>query len=381
MSLDIREIWSSPVVVFLNRLLCDNWSNIGLTTEIESRLGRMGENGFVSGVNVKYFYGMRDYLLTKNYWTDENGKHVKPIEDDEYAIVFEDRVRVVLITSNNTYAVKEVIRKKSQEKETFFFGDSIFTLRIAVAEEIPLAEQEKSQYTQAAINYVSGKPFKSESRITLVRHRQRTSFNFSNEYRLDLTVTQSGSSLEAVKSHPPIYEIECELGVPKHSHCEQLFIYLNAILHRMLSQPDTVATPPVTSKFHPNVFKRAAVMNCCPCSITGDIILDSSEGYNDELIQWCKKHNEEGKPILPVSLAKQIQWSFAHPPLLYTLQDDLWKVDISQEYLDRVICNGGTIRTDDGRVFHCCIWQYEGIHLRVGFSSKKRESSASFTVC
>lgn len=80
-SLDIHDIWSSPVVVYMNKLLSENWSSIGLTTEIESRLGKVGENGFVSGVNMKYFYGMRDYLLTKNYWTDENGKHIRPVEE------------------------------------------------------------------------------------------------------------------------------------------------------------------------------------------------------------------------------------------------------------------------------------------------------------
>ena len=84
---------------------------IGVVTEIESRLGKVGENGFVSGVNMKYFYGMRDYLLTKNYWTDENGKHIRPVEDNEYAVVFEDHVRVVLVQNNDKYSILEAIRK------------------------------------------------------------------------------------------------------------------------------------------------------------------------------------------------------------------------------------------------------------------------------
>ncbi|KAK8806197.1 hypothetical protein JH06_0762 [Blastocystis sp. subtype 4] len=380
-SLDIHDIWSSPVVVYMNKLLSENWSSIGLTTEIESRLGKVGENGFVSGVNMKYFYGMRDYLLTKNYWTDENGKHIRPVEDNEYAVVFEDHVRVVLVQNNDKYSILEAIRKKSRDKKTFHFGDSIFALRIAVADEMPLTEQERSQYSEAAINYLTGKPVKGESRITLVRHRQRTSFNYNNEYRLDLTVIQAGHSEKDLKTVQPVYEIECELGIPKHSHCEQLFIYLNAILHRMMSQPDTIAIPPVTSKFHPNVFRRAAIMNCVPVLISGDILLKSSEGYNDELIQWCIKYNSEGKAILPFHLAKQIQWLCSHPPQLFTLQDDLWIIEVSKEYLDYVICNGGTIRTDDGRVFHCCIGQYEGFHLKTSFSSQKRVIPMKFPVC
>ena len=103
-------------------------------------------------------------------------------------------------------------------------------------------------------------------------------------------------------------------------------------------------------------------------------ISDKTNTYLDNL-------NSEGKAILPFHLAKQIQWLCSHPPQLFTLQDDLWIIEVSKEYLDYVICNGGTIRTDDGRVFHCCIGQYEGFHLKTSFSSQKRVIPMKFPVC
>ena len=115
-SVDIGEIWNSAVVVFLNRILTENWSEIGLTSEVEARLGKVLDTGFESGVNMKYFYGMKDYLLTKNYWTDKDGNRIKPEEDDEYAIVYGDDVRVVVVKEKGSFSVKEVIRKHNQEK-------------------------------------------------------------------------------------------------------------------------------------------------------------------------------------------------------------------------------------------------------------------------
>lgn len=158
---------------------------------MEARLGKVLDTGFESGVNMKYFYGMKDYLLTKNYWTDKDGNRIKPEEDDEYAIVYGDDVRVVVVKEKGSFSVKEVIRKHNQEKETYFFGDEVFALRLSLAEETPLIEQEKQKYIQSSLDYVEGKGKKS-SEIILVRRRQRTSFNFNNEYCLDMTATQSG---------------------------------------------------------------------------------------------------------------------------------------------------------------------------------------------
>lgn len=375
-SVDIGEIWNSAVVVFLNRILTENWSEIGLTSEVEARLGKVLDTGFESGVNMKYFYGMKDYLLTKNYWTDKDGNRIKPEEDDEYAIVYGDDVRVVVVKEKGSFSVKEVIRKHNQEKETYFFGDEVFALRLSLAEETPLIEQEKQKYIQSSLDYVEGKGKKS-SEIILVRRRQRTSFNFNNEYCLDMTATQSGNSLDELESSSPIFEVECELGIPRHSHCEQLFIFLNAILKRMMSQPDVISFPPKSSKFHPSMFQRVSMVCNNPCNISGDIELLSSEGYSDELIQWCKENNPEGKAILPMELARQIPWCLAHSPVLCTLQNDTWKTGADSSLLHNVMNNGGTIRTRDGHVFHCCIWQYEGVLLPVPTQSVKRPYSTN----
>lgn len=77
-SVVIQDIWNSEVVQFLDCLLTDYWSTVGITSEIEARLGKITEGGFVSGVSQKFFYAMRDYLKSRNYWTDDNAHRLSP---------------------------------------------------------------------------------------------------------------------------------------------------------------------------------------------------------------------------------------------------------------------------------------------------------------
>ena len=118
-SVVIQDIWNSEVVQFLDCLLTDYWSTVGITSEIEARLGKITEGGFVSGVSQKFFYAMRDYLKSRNYWTDDNGAPVKPEVDDEYAVVFDQSVRVVAVSESGTYTIKEVVRKTTTERGRF----------------------------------------------------------------------------------------------------------------------------------------------------------------------------------------------------------------------------------------------------------------------
>ena len=88
MSIEIGRIWDSYVFTYLVQLLSKNWKSIGLTTEIESRLGKITDSGFVPGVSQKFFSDMRNYLLSRDYWVDRSGKKQTPQEEDEYAIIF-----------------------------------------------------------------------------------------------------------------------------------------------------------------------------------------------------------------------------------------------------------------------------------------------------
>lgn len=381
-SVVIQDIWNSEVVQFLDCLLTDYWSTVGITSEIEARLGKITEGGFVSGVSQKFFYAMRDYLKSRNYWTDDNGAPVKPEVDDEYAVVFDQSVRVVAVSESGTYTIKEVVRKTTTEKRTFLFDENMYSLRISLAEEAPLTEQDKAAYSQAALSYLMRSP--SAYRVNLVRHRERITFNFRNDYRLDMTATQSAESMADVHNAPTVYEVECELCLPKHGHCETLFLYLNAILHRMFTQPEAVCMPPVASRFHPGYVAKLEAASHGQVVLKGDVELLNSEGYDDSLIAWCKKRNPEGKAILPFQEAKQLKWSLAHPCSLPTLQGLSFPTDASPSDCARVINDGGMIRTEAGEVFHCCIWQYEGVALLANpnqSSSVKRSANPSFCVC
>ena len=381
-SIVIQDIWNSEVVQFLDHLLTDYWSTIGITSEVEARLGKVTESGFVSGVSQKFFYAMRDYLKSRNYWTDDNGGPVKPDVDDEYAIVFDQSVRVVVVNDNGTYKIKEVVHKTTTEKRTFLFDENMYGLRISLAEEAPLTEQDRAAYSQAALSYLGGSP--SSYRVNLVRHRERITFNFRNNYRLDMTAIQSAESVADVHKAPTVYEVECELCLPKHGHCETLFVYLNAILHRMFTQPEAVCMPPATSRFHPAYIAKLEAASHCQVVLKGDVELLNSEGYDDSLIAWCKKRNAEGRAILPFQEAKQLRWSLAHPCNLPTLQGITFPTDASQSDCALVINDGGMIRTPEGELFHCCIWQYEGIALLSNpnqSSAMKRASTPSFCVC
>ena len=155
------------------------------------------------------------------------------------------------------------------------------------------------------------------------------------------------------------------MGIPRHCLNHQLFIFLNAVLARLLGQPINITMPPEDSKFHPKVTQMISKQYLNPFPINNDIELLTSEGYDDSLIQWCKRHNPDGRAILPCSLARQLQWSIAHPPFMYNLQYASWRpfdrANASQQ--TRVVNNGGVIRTSEKEVFHCCIWQYEGVVL------------------
>ena len=58
----LEDVWNSPVSQYLINLISENWSSIGVLSEIEARLGRVSDKGFESGVSMKYFYRMKDYL-------------------------------------------------------------------------------------------------------------------------------------------------------------------------------------------------------------------------------------------------------------------------------------------------------------------------------
>ena len=187
-----------------------------------------------------------------------------------------------------------------------------------------------------------------------------------------------------VHNAPTVYEVECELCLPKHGHCETLFLYLNAILHRMFTQPEAVCMPPVASRFHPGYVAKLEAASHGQVVLKGDVELLNSEGYDDSLIAWCKKRNPEGKAILPFQEAKQLKWSLAHPCSLPTLQGLSFPTDASPCDCALVINDGGMIRTESGEVFHCCIWQYEGVALLTNAnqsSSVKRSANPSFCVC
>lgn len=379
----IQDIWDSNVVVFLDRILSANWSTVGITSEIEARLGKASDSGFVSGVSKKFFFAMRDYLSSRNYWTDDDGQSIRPVVDDEIAVLFEQSVRVIVVHSNGSYTVKEVSRKTTTEKQTFVFDDNMYCLRISLAEEAPLTEQDRESYIQAALSYVQGAS-PSSYHVNLVRRRRRITFNFRNEYRIDMTDTQSADSMAEVDNQPSVYEVECEMCLPKHGHCETLFIYLNAILHRLFTQPESVCTPPPNSRFHPSYFSKLEASSHCQILLKGDIELLNSEGYDDGLIQWCKEKNPEGKAILPFREANQLKWSLAHPGVIPTLQGNAFATDASPSDCGLVTHDGGMIKTEDGQVFHCCIWQYEGSVLLPNLnppSSVKRKASSSFRVC
>ena len=364
-SVDIREVWNSGVSKFLEELLITNWSKIGVTTEIEARLGKMGDHGFLSGVSVETFYQIKDYMSSKSYWTDRDGKNAKPQEVDEYVFLFESNYRVVLRKDGGQFFPVEVIKKSMREKRTFCFGDHIHCLRISAADEIPLSDQERGTYINKAINYMLGRCVPPNPQIELIRHRQRTSFNFHNEYIVDLTATQSGESLQEVGESDTIYEVECEMGIPRHCLNHQLSIFLNAILARLLGQQSDITMPPKKSKFSLEVIKLVSEQNLNQFQINNDIELLTSEGYDDGLIKWCKQHNSDGRAILPRHLAKQLQWSIAHPPFMYNLQNIPWKPfeHMKTPQQIRVVNNGGVIRISENEVFHCCIWQYEAIVL------------------
>ena len=369
----ILDVWNSGVTEFLEGLLLANWTKIGITTEIEARLGKMGDHGFLSGVSVDKFYQIKDYMDSKTYWTDRDGKPTKPQEVDEYVIVFEGNSRVVLRKDGNQLSPVEVIKKRMNEKRTYSFGDHIECLRISMADEIPLTDQERKTCENLAIDFMLGKVIPSNPRISLIRHRQRTSFNFHNEYSLDLTATQSGESIQELERSDTIYEVECEMGIPRHCLNHQLFIFLNAILARLLRQQINITMPPEGSKFHPKVTQMVSRQSLNPFPINYDIELLSSEGYDDGLIQWCKQRNPDGRAILPSSLARQLQWSIAHPPYMYNLQYVRWQPfeRVYSSQCTRVVNNGGVIRTTENEVFHCCIWQYEGVVLEQALTVKR----------
>ena len=120
--------------------------------------------------------------------------------------------------------------------------------------------------------------------------------------------------------------------------------------------------------------------------ITRDDNLDTiaTKLHDDGLIQWCKEKNPERKAILPSREANQLKWSLAHPGVIPTLQGNAFATDASPSDCGLVTNDGGMIKTEDGQVFHCCIWQYEGSVLLPNFnppSSVKRKASSSFRVC
>ena len=366
---------------YLNRLLFENWGSVGLTSEIESRLGRVEESGFVSGVSKRFFLGMRDYLKTRNYWTDRDGNKITPEEEDEYAVLFEQQIRVVVVSRNNRYSVKEVVRKQRIEQETYVFDGNMYSLRISHSEEIPLSEQQTSDYGKAAIAYLEHRTVPSFSRIVLIRHRERTSFNFQNEYVIDMTTSQTGEDLEEALWSSEEYEVECELGVPRGNFCQTLFLYLNALLHRLLTQPEAICTPPSTSLFHPANCRRVEWLSLCPVAVQSEVELVSSEGYDDALIVWCRESNAEQKAILPLEMATQLKWSIAHPNEYLTVRGERLSVGATPSDAVKVIIQSGTIRTKEGTLFHCCEWQYEGLIQRPSVRPVKRLSPSDCLVC
>lgn len=376
MSLEIKEIWNSYVVTYLAQLLAKNWKSIGLTTEIESRLGKTTDSGFVSGVSQKFFFEMRNYLLSRDYWVDRSGNKLTPQEDDEYALIFEQNVRVVTVKEGDAYSIKEVRRKKRVEQETFHFGESIYSLRISNSDEIPISQSQVSEYGQAALSYLQSGSLSQSARIITVRHRRRTSFNFENKYVIDMTITQSGSSLQEALNEPFTYEVECELLMPRDSFAQTVFIYLNAILHRLLTQPEEICMPPAVSVFHPENASKLKWESLCPVVVNSDIEITSSKGYTDALIDWCRQQNPEGKAILPMEVARQLKWSVSYPREYYTIRGE--RVNMGPQKRDalQIVNQSGTIHTKDGKVFHCCEWQYEGVVPTNPVAPVKRPSSA-----
>lgn len=359
-SVSLKEIWLSNVVAFLDRILLENWGSVGITSEVEARLGRVTEQEFDAGVSMKFFYSMRDYLMTRPCWTDESGNSITPQEREEYAVLFEQGIRVILAHENNDYKVKEVICKRNVEKETFVFGDQYYALRLSLSDEIPLSQQDLSLYSASALAYIKGQPFDSSAKVMMIRRRYRTSFNYKNQYTIDMTSTESGKTLASL-SPTVVYEVECELGFPQTSQPLTVSLFLEAILHRLFSQPPSIAQPPPMSKFNPSNCEQLEKATACLVPVRGAIELISSQGYDDSLLQWCKRQDPQGRALLPVEAASQLQWSLAHPARLFSLNGMPFDTEAEAQKKYSVINNGGTIRTHDGQVFHCCIWQYEGI--------------------
>lgn len=370
----LEDIWHSPVCDYVGFLVSQNFSSIGITSEVEARLGRVTEHGFESGVSLRYFYKMKDYLASRNYWTDKEGNVITPEVEDEYSVLFEQNYRVIYIKKNGEYYLLEAIRKMNMEKETFFFDENHYSLRISLSKETPLSENEKRLYANAALAYLNGKRVNSDLRVVLVRHRERISFNFNNEYSIDMTTIQSSESLSTLSQAPTTYEVECEMGLPKHSYCESVFIFINGILRRLFSLPDSISMPPENSIFSPAIFKQIILNehNLILLNPSSSIELLSSEGYNDELIEWCKSNNDDHLPILPYEEANQLKWSLSHPRCMHTLFGKEYDTKSNQRDALVVINQGGTIRTKNGKVFHCCVWQYEGV-LRKDSVGLKRQ--------
>lgn len=374
-TVDINNIWNSPVSDYLSRLVAENWSSIGITSEIEARLGRISEHGFDSGVSLRYFYSMRDYLQSRTYWTDKEGNPIKPEVEDEYAVVFEQNYRVIYTKKNNQYNLLEAIRKTNVEKETFFFDERYYSLRISLSNESKLSQKEMDIYCNAALSYLNGKPVNTENRVVFVRHRERISFNYNNEFTIDMTSIQSSESLSTLSKEPTKYEIECEMGLPKHHFCESVFLFLNGILRRLFSL-DKISIPPETSIFYPSYSKQIALREHAPVTLNSSMVIEllNAEGYSDELIEWCKQQDENHRPILQYEEACQLQWSLAHPSCMNTLFGKEYDTQASTNDRYKVVNNGGTIRTRNGKVLHCCVWQYEGI-IRNQIASLKRDAA------
>ena len=191
-----------------------------------------------------------------------------------------------------------------------------------------------------------------------------------------MTVTQSGDNLQEALNGDSIYEVECELLMPRDNFALTVFTYLNAILHRLLTQPERICMPPPTSVFHPKNASRLKWASLCPVAVNSDIELTSSKGYSDALIEWCRQQNPENRAILPMKVATQLKWSVAYPEKYYTIR---WEaVDMGKQQRDtlQIINQSGTIHTEDGKVFHCCEWQYEGVIPNNLVTPIKRQSSA-----
>ena len=359
----LEDVWNSPISQYLIRLISENWSSIGVLSEIEARLGRVSDKGFESGVSMKYFYRMKDYLQSRTYWTDKDGKSITPEVLDEYAVIFEQNYRVIYIKKGNEYQLLEAIRKSCVEKETYYFDENHYSLRISLSQETPISQYEKDKYCQSALAYLKGESVDPSTRISLVRHRERITFNFNNEYIIDMTTIQSSESLSSLSHKPTFYEVECEMGLPRYHFCQSTFIFLNGILKRLFSLPESISMPPINSIFHPSNFNKIILREHNSIILTENMMIElkNADGYDDELITWCKSQNDDKKPILYYNEAKQVQWSLSHPPSMNTLFGK--EYDTKASNTDRLLVSnqGGTIRTKDGHVFHCCVWQYEGI--------------------